>query len=122
MKIEKFILNILKKIENLQDGVIAYAHKTGNVPMTHIWWEISVSDYELYMHDKRFRTLKNAWYKVALAQGHKIIFVCGWIPTEQKLAKLSEEDNLILGDYILVTIYFATPTFATAKPMAITMQ
>lgn len=97
MKIEKFILNILKKIESLKDGVIAYAHKTGNVTMTHTWWEISVSDYELYMHDKRFKALTNAWHKAALAQGYKIIFVCGWMPTEEKLAKLAEEDNLILN-------------------------
>lgn len=94
MKIEKFILNILKKIESLQDGVIAYAYKT---PTTYTWWEISVSDYELYAHDKRFKTLTNAWYKAAMAQGHKIIFVCGWMPTEEKLAKLAEEDNLILN-------------------------
>lgn len=97
MKIEKFILNILKKIESLQDGIIAYAYKTGNVPMTHTWWEISVSNYELYMHDKRFKTLKNAWHKAALAQGHKIIFVCGCIPTEERLSKLADEDNLILN-------------------------
>lgn len=97
MKIENFILSILKKVESLKDGVIAYAYKSGNVPMTHTWWEISVSDFDLYMNDKRFKSLSNAWHKAAKAQGHKIIFVCGWMPTEEKLAKLAEEENLILN-------------------------
>ena len=90
MKIESFILSILKKIEESWPGVICYAYKTGNAPMTHVWWEVSVSD-------KRFKTLTNAWHKAAKAQGHKIIFVCGWKPTEEKLVKLAEEDNLILN-------------------------
>lgn len=97
MKIETFILNILKKIESLQDGVIAYAYKTGNAPMTHTWWEVSVSDFDLYMNNPRFKALSKAWHKAAEAQGNKIVFVCGWIPTEEKLAKLAEEDNLILN-------------------------
>ncbi len=97
MKIESFILSILKKVESMKEGVIAYAYKTGNAPMTHTWWEISVSDFDLYMNDKRFKTLTNAWHKAGVAMGHKIIFVCGWIPTEEKLVKLAEENNLILN-------------------------
>ena len=97
MKIESFILSILKKIEESWPGVICYAYKTGNAPMTCVWWEVSVSDFDLYMHDKRFKTLTNAWHKAAKAQSHKIIFVCGWKPTEEKLVKLAEEDNLILN-------------------------
>lgn len=97
MKIENFILSILKKVEGMKEGVIAYAYKTGNAPMTHTWWEISVSDFDLYMNDKRFKTLSAAWRKAAKAQGEKIIFVCGWMPTEEKLAKLADEDNLILN-------------------------
>lgn len=97
MKIENFILSILKKVESLKDGVVAYAYKSGNVPMTYTWWEISVSDFDLYMNDKRFKSLSKAWSKAAKAQGHKIIFVCGWMPTEEKLVKLAEEENLILN-------------------------
>lgn len=97
MKIESFILSILKKVESLKDGVIAYGYKSGNEPMTHTWWEISVSDFDLYMNDKRFKNLSKAWHAAAKQQGHKIIFVCGWMPTEEKLAKLAEKDNLILN-------------------------
>ena len=97
MKIESFILSILKKVENMKEGVVAYSYKTGNAPMTHVWWEISVSDFDLYMNDKRFKTLSNAWHKASKAKGHKIIFVCGWMPTEEKLVKLSDENNLILN-------------------------
>jgi len=97
MKIESFILSILKKVESMKEGVVAYSYKTGNAPMTHVWWEISVSDFDLYMNDKRFKALSNAWHKAAKAKGHKIIFVCGCIPTEEKLVKLMEEDNLILN-------------------------
>lgn len=97
MKIEKFILNILKKIESLQDGVIAHAYKTGNYMTSNIWWEISVSDFELYAKNKRFKTLTKAWHKVAKSYGFEIIFVCGWMPTEQKLVKLAEDGNLILN-------------------------
>ena len=97
MKIESFILSILKKVESMKEGVVAYSYKIGNAPMTHVCWEISVSDFDLYMNDKRFKTLSNAWHKAAKAKGHKIIFVCGWMPTEEKLVKLMEEDNLILN-------------------------
>jgi len=97
MKIESFILKILKNIEETWPEVVCYAYKTGNAMMTYVWWEVSVSDFELYMHDKRFKTLINAWYKAAKVQGHKIIFVCDWKPTEEKLVKLAEDDNLILS-------------------------
>jgi hypothetical protein len=97
MKIEKFILSILNTIESMKEGVVAYSYKTGNTPMTHVWCEISVSDFDLYMNDKRFKTLSNAWHKASKAKGHKIIFVCGWMPTEEKLVKLSDENNLILN-------------------------
>ena len=39
MKIEKFILSILKTIESMKEGVVAYSYKTGNTPMTHVWWK-----------------------------------------------------------------------------------
>ena len=55
MKIESFILSILKKVESMKEGVVAYSYKTGNAPMTHVWWEISVSDFDLYMNDKGSR-------------------------------------------------------------------
>lgn len=97
MKVEEFILKILKKIESLKEGVVAYAYQDSNAPKTYFWWTISVSDIELYSSDKRFKNLTNAWHKVALSKGWRIVFVCGWMPTEEKLAKLAEEENLILN-------------------------
>lgn len=97
MRIENFILSICKKLENTYPGIIAFAYKDGNLPRTHVWWSVCITDFEIYMHDKRFKTLTNAWHKAAKAQGYKIIFVCDWIPTEGKLAKLADENNLILN-------------------------
>lgn len=97
MNKENFILNILKKIESLKEGVIAYSYKTGNESMSNIWWEVSISDYNLYMNDRRFKALSNAYHKAAKQQGFKLIFVCGWIPSENKLIDLAENDNLILN-------------------------
>lgn len=88
---ETFILGILKKIETLQPGVITYAEKTEH------WIEISVSNLNLYTNNERFLTLRNAWHKAGKAKGFNIIFVCGWIPSEEKLVKLSESGNLILN-------------------------
>ena len=97
METEKFILNIIKKIESLKDGVIAYAYKTGNATMTYTWWEVSVSDFDLYMKDKRFKNLSNACHKAAIVHNVRLVFVCGWFPTEERLEKLANDDNLILN-------------------------
>lgn len=96
MKIENFVLGIIKKIETMNNGVIAFAYKAGNFPMTHVWYEIAVSDYDFYSGDKRFKTLTSAWSKAAKAQGKKIIFVCRR-PIEKQLANLASEGNLILN-------------------------
>lgn len=91
MSKESFILSIVKKIESLKEDTVAYGYKTDK------WWEISVSDFNLYMNDERFKRLSNAWHKAAKAKGFKLIFVCGWVPSEQKLLELAESDNLILN-------------------------
>lgn len=96
MKIENFVFGIVKKIEAIKDGVIAFAYKAGNSPMTHVWYEIAVSDYDFYSGDKRFKTLTSAWHKAAKAQGKEIIFVCR-TPKEKQLEKLASEGNLILN-------------------------
>lgn len=94
---ESFLLSVVKKIESLKDGIISYGYLTGNIDMTYTWWQISVSDYDLYMHDERFKRLARAWHKIAESKGFKLIFVCDWIPKEEKLVKLAEEGNLILN-------------------------
>lgn len=97
MKDEHFILNIVKKIENLKEGVISYAYKNSDLNKSSSWWEISVSDYDLYVKDIRFKKLMKAWYKIADANKIKIVFICGWVPTEERLIELANDDNLILN-------------------------
>lgn len=91
-----FIQRILSAIEKLKDGVIAYSYLDGNAPMTWTWWIVSVSDYDLVFSSK-FKKISQAWHESARKRSIKLIFVCGWKPTEEKLAKLAEEDNLILN-------------------------
>ena len=54
MRIENFILSIVKKLEDTYPGVIAWAHKDWNAPRTYEWWCICITDFEIYMHDNRF--------------------------------------------------------------------
>lgn len=97
MRVESFILNILSKIEKIWPDVICYSYRVSNPSKTHFWWEVSVSNFEVYMENKRFKNLSKAWRKAAEIRGFKIIFICGWIPTEDKLIKLANEDNLIIN-------------------------
>lgn len=90
-----FILNIVKKIETLNPDLFVYAYRSGNVPMTNVWWQISVSDYNFYKSEQ-FSNFCRVWHKVAKTRGLKIIFVCGWIPKEEELIRLTEENNLIM--------------------------
>lgn len=90
MKIDKFIYSIIRKIESLKQGIIAYAYKD------EICYWICLNDFDFYTSDKRFRTLSDAWHKAAKALGIDITFVyCE--PKEDALAKLAEEDNLFLN-------------------------
>ena len=92
----KLLLNIVRKIERLKDGVVAYAYHTSNATGSFQYWEVSVSDFDLYMNDKRFKTLCEAWHKAAAAKGERVVFLCGWVPTEEKLLELVNNDNLIM--------------------------
>lgn len=91
-----FLKAVLRKIEEMKDGVVAWAYFTGNVPMTNTWWEVAVSDYDLYQ-DRRLKSYMNAWHKIGRKRGIKIVFVCGWMPKEKKLAELAQADNLIMN-------------------------
>lgn len=97
MNARKLILTIIKQVERLDPTLFVYGYQTANAPRTHVWWEISVSNFEFYMHNESFRKLANQWYKVAKSKGIKVIFVCGWKPKEERLVQLMEENNLILN-------------------------
>ena len=96
MKIDEFIMSIIRKIESLKEGVIAYAYKDGNENMTHTWYCVCLSDYEMYMNDKRFKALSKAWHTAGKAFGIKVIFAyCN--PLEEKMGKLQYDGNLFLN-------------------------
>lgn len=96
MRIENFILSIVKKLENTYPGIIAFAYKDGNLPRTYVWWSICITDFEIYMHDKRFKTLTHAWHAAAKARGERIVFFC-CSAKEKNLKKFAEEGNLIMN-------------------------
>lgn len=90
MKIDKFISSILKKIESLKQGIIAYAYFDSN------WYWICLNDFDFYMNDKKFKILAKAWDTAGKALGIKIIFAyCK--PKEEFLVKLANDDNLFLN-------------------------
>lgn len=81
----------MREIQAMDDELFVYTH------CEDAWLEVSVSQFEFYMHDEKFKACKDKWGKVFEKMGLKLIFVCGWMPTEEKLVKLSEENNLILN-------------------------
>ena len=96
MRIENFILSIIRKLEEIKPGMIAYAYKDSNAPKIGFWWTICVSDFEFYMNDTRFKTLSKAWHAAIKARKEKIMF-CYCSPKEKKLVTLAESDNLIMN-------------------------
>ena len=96
MRIENFILSIVKKLEDTYPGVIAWAHKDWNAPRTYEWWCICITDFEIYMHDKRFKTLTHAWHAAGKARKINMV-ICYCSAKEKKLNELAEENNLIMN-------------------------
>ena len=96
MRIENFILSIVKKLEDTYPGVIAWAHKDWNAPRTYEWWCICITDFEIYMHDKRFKTLTRAWHAAGKARKINVVFCC-CSAKEKKLNELAEANNLIMN-------------------------
>lgn len=91
MNARKLILTIIKQVECIDPTLFVYGYQTAN------WWEISVSNFEFYLHNETFRKIVNQWYNIAKSKGIKVVFVCGWKPTEERLVKLMNENNLILN-------------------------
>lgn len=95
MKIKNFILKIIRTLEKTFPSVICYAYKNGNADMSYTWWDICISDYDVY-RDARFINLTRVWRKMAKNGGEIIVFsYC--VPFEKKLAELAKNDNLILN-------------------------
>lgn len=96
MRIENFILSIVKKLETTYPGVIAFAYKDWNASRTNEWWDVCITDYDIYTTDNRFKTLTHAWRVAGKARGEKIIF-CYCSAKKKNLEKLAEENNLIMN-------------------------
>lgn len=94
---EAFICKVLKEIETLRADAFVYAHRAGNTTALHTWWEVSVSDFGLYAADQRFKQLCSVWHEMASSMGIRLVFVCGWKPTERHLLELADVDNLVLN-------------------------
>lgn len=86
----KLLLQICKRIEELNPGCIAYAYNDG------LWWMVAVNDYEFYTKDLQFLKLCNNWHKVFNAKKQKLVF-CYCNPNEKMLNKLAQSDNLIMN-------------------------
>lgn len=97
MNEKQFLLKIIKVIEKLDNNLFVYAYQNFNSIKTNIWWEISISNFDFYLKNQRFLTLKKIWKKKAEEQNIKIIFVCGWKPKEKLLLQKVEENNLIIN-------------------------
>lgn len=90
MKVDKFIFSIIRKIESMKQGMIAYAYFDKG-----FYW-ICLNDFDFYMTDKRFKALSNAWHKAGKSLGIRVTFAyCA--PKEEHLVKLANEDNLFLN-------------------------
>lgn len=96
MSAENFIFAIVRKLENIYPGTIAFAYRDWNGPRTHGWWCICISDLDVYMNDKRFKVLCAAWRKAGRARGNNVVF-CACTPHEKKLNQLAQAGNLIMN-------------------------
>lgn len=97
MKNVNIIKSVLRDIEKLDNTIFCYARMVYNGNKTHCWLQISVSKFEFYMHNEDFKKICTKWRKVFNNLGVNLIFVCGWVPKEEVLAQLAEENNLILN-------------------------
>ena len=97
MKQRKFILKVIRHVER-EFGVIAYGYKWVNPSGTWTVWNICISDYEIYMTNKKFKAISNAYHKAwrkTFPDNVRFGF-CFCKPVESKLVELAEQDNLIL--------------------------
>lgn len=90
----KELLKIVKVIDRLKPGIVTWAFENRNNPRFS-FLNVCISDYDFYLHDPRFRKLKDKWHLAFYHKGKPLIF-CYCNPLEGELLKLSEQDNLIM--------------------------
>lgn len=94
MNERNFIHKLVRQTEE-RFGCICYAYKDGNASKTNIWWNVCVDNYELY-YSAKFRD----WTKRLHSKSKEfniilLFYYCN--PIEKKLAKLAEENDLIMN-------------------------
>lgn len=95
MNNNNFILTIIKAIER-KFGVISWGYEDSNLDKSVCWWFICINDYEVYTSNEDFKKMTNAYFTIGKKRGIKIIFsFCK--ENENKLYKMSEENNLIMN-------------------------
>lgn len=94
MNERNFIHKLVRQTEE-KFGCICYAYKDGNVSKTNIWWNVCVDNYELY-YSAKFRDWIKRWHSKFKEVNISLLF-CYCNPIEEKLAKLAEEDGLIMN-------------------------
>lgn len=94
MNERNFVLKIVRQAEE-EFGGICFSYKDGNATKTHEWWNVCIDDYELYFSNK-FKAWASRWRDKGKEQSVNLLF-CYCNPLESKLAKLAEEDNLIMN-------------------------
>lgn len=96
MKDLKFLRGILAKTEALKNGVVSWASERVDATGTNHWTEVCVSDADFYFNDAQFKRWREVWHSVAHKRGLRLIFAfCP--PDEQRLAKLANENNLLMN-------------------------
>lgn len=96
MAIENLVWKIVKQLTTLFPDEIVYGYKYYNATETAHWWMISISTFDVYKSE-RFKKITQAWHKaVSVQTTEKVIFSC-CNPSEKELAKLLENNNLIMA-------------------------
>ena len=99
------VYKVVKKIEETFDDVIAYAYFDVNVSKTYTWWNVCISNYELY-YSKEFKEFSKAMHNKYEPKGVKLLF-CYCNPIEKKLFELAEQENLIINLYYSFLAYLS---------------
>ena len=81
---------MIREIQAMDDELFVYAH------FENAWLEVSVSKFEFYMHNEEFKKTCVKWRTILNKMRLKVVFVCGWLPKEEVLVQLAEQNNLII--------------------------
>lgn len=94
MKERKEIYKVLKAIEDIFTDTIAWAFFESNESSTFSYWNICVSNYDVYKSND-FKTFASDIHKLYKSKIKIVFFYCN--PLEKVLLDLAEKDDLVLN-------------------------